>query len=260
MEKGLYLKIKQSNLQIYFALISIIEEATEDIIFLLDNSNRFLINECKNYISFKTIEKESFIEPFKTIEIYIDHKSPMTYIGDFSKARLYFPKLIIHLFFKNLDEKVDKIYFRGLLTTKRFLETLVLLIKIRDTKGINILLKNIFSLRKSFKIDTTLIYFDFTNRGRDIKFKHLDSEYYKEMANFKYIFCPKGDFVWTYRFFETIQVGSIPLCFYEPDINKPFKYKMSISSKSSFLQIDANSNLHNFKNCFHLTLSNEILN
>lgn len=260
MERGLYLKISQSHLQIYFAIISIIEEANEDIIFLLDNSNRLLISECLNYISFKTNEKNSFLEPYKTVEIHIDHVSPMTYIGDITKASLYFPKFIVHLFFKSLDKKADKIYFRGLLTKKRFIETLVLFIKIRDIKGIKILLKSIISFRKSFKIDTSLIYFDFTNRGRDIKFKYIDAEYYKEMANFKYVFCPKGDFVWTYRFFETIQVGSIPICFYEPEINKPFIYKKTISSKLSFSQADANSNLNNFKKYFHLTMSNEILN
>jgi hypothetical protein len=50
-----------------------------------------------------------------------------------------------------------------------------------------------------------------SNRGRDNKFKKKDEEYFKIMSKSKFVLCPNGDFIWSYRFFESIIFKAIPI-------------------------------------------------
>lgn len=50
-----------------------------------------------------------------------------------------------------------------------------------------------------------------SNRGRDKKIKSKDEEYFKLMSKAKFILCPNGSFIWTYRFFEAIIFKAIPI-------------------------------------------------
>jgi hypothetical protein len=52
---------------------------------------------------------------------------------------------------------------------------------------------------------------DASRRGREFPTKCWDVEYYQLMGNCEFILCPNGDFVWTYRFFEAILCGAIPV-------------------------------------------------
>lgn len=56
--------------------------------------------------------------------------------------------------------------------------------------------------------EATIIY---TDRGRDDSIKGRDQEYWDLMSRAKYVLCPDGDFVWTYRFFEAVACGAIPV-------------------------------------------------
>ena len=56
--------------------------------------------------------------------------------------------------------------------------------------------------------EATIIY---TDRGRDESIKGHDAEYWDMMSRAKYVLCPDGDFVWTYRFFEAVACCSIPI-------------------------------------------------
>lgn len=47
--------------------------------------------------------------------------------------------------------------------------------------------------------------------GRQLKRKAWDDGYYKELLETKFQLCPNGDFIWTYRFFEAILCGAIPI-------------------------------------------------
>ena len=50
-----------------------------------------------------------------------------------------------------------------------------------------------------------------TEKGREISKDYLDISYYLTMCHSKFTLCPKGDFNWTYRFFEAIMCKSIPI-------------------------------------------------
>jgi hypothetical protein len=52
---------------------------------------------------------------------------------------------------------------------------------------------------------------DASLRGRQFPEKCWDKTYYQLLANSKFVLCPSGDFVWTYRFFEAILCGAIPI-------------------------------------------------
>lgn len=54
----------------------------------------------------------------------------------------------------------------------------------------------------------TIIY---TDRGRDDSIKGHDQEYWDLMSRAKCVLCPDGDFVWTYRFFEAVACGAVPI-------------------------------------------------
>ena len=56
--------------------------------------------------------------------------------------------------------------------------------------------------------EATIIY---TDNGRNDSIKGYDSQYWDMMQRAKYVLCPDGDFVWTYRFFEAIACGAIPI-------------------------------------------------
>ena len=84
--------------------------------------------------------------------------------------------------------------------------------------------------------DATIIY---TNRGRNDDLKGYDDLYYDTMARAFRVVCPDGDFVWTYRFFEAVACGCIPVVehmhplyegfiFETIDMQQPNKWDMSI--------------------------------
>lgn len=112
-----------------------------------------------------------------TTEYKISHKDP--YIDVLGKRYvLVFPKF---MFDYDLHKKTD-ILFMGLKTPSRekFLS----------------------------KFDAKIIYSD---RGRSMSTKQRDEWYFSEMAKARFVLCPDGDFVWTYRFFEAAIFRAIPI-------------------------------------------------
>ncbi len=67
------------------------------------------------------------------------------------------------------------------------------------------------STGRKFFDKTTGIYIYASDQGRRFPIKVWDEEYYQTLSNSKFILCPDGDFVWTYRFFEAIFCGAIPV-------------------------------------------------
>ncbi len=50
-----------------------------------------------------------------------------------------------------------------------------------------------------------------SKRGRSWPVKGWDQRYVQLLASSQFVLCPDGDFVWTYRFFEAIAAGAIPI-------------------------------------------------
>jgi len=55
------------------------------------------------------------------------------------------------------------------------------------------------------------LYIFASNQGRKFPIKVWDEEYYQTLSKSKFVLCPDGEFVWTYRFFESILCGAIPI-------------------------------------------------
>lgn len=63
-----------------------------------------------------------------------------------------------------------------------------------------------------------------SNKGRYFPVKVWDEEYYEFLANSHFVLCPNGDFTWTYRFFESILCGAIPIVENTCDLYNGFEY------------------------------------
>lgn len=131
-----------------------------------------------------TLQKIRALQALKEINLIenvnIEHtESPITYIGN-KKYSLVFPRFLINHFSL---EKFNDYLFIGLVTPTR---------------------KKFLSQFSSAKIKNS-------KRGRDKMTKVYDIEYFNQLSKSKFILCPNGDFTWTYRFFESILCGSIPI-------------------------------------------------
>ena len=113
------------------------------------------------------------------LPIKIFHQSDAhTIIGD-KQFKLIFPKFMLTY---ECEKNIDQLFI-GLVTTKR-------------KKFLN-----------NFK-DAIVIN---SMRGRLDEIKQKDEEYFRTMAKARFVLCPNGDFVWTYRFFEAIIFKAIPI-------------------------------------------------
>lgn len=209
--KKVYLKYEDNKLQVFFAVLAYVEKFKTKRIFLFDKNNLGILTECEAYCRFEKLDKSNIKSDFETVEISINHQLPSTEIRNIFSAPLLFPRFLKDTYYTHIRYKRNEIYFRGLYTRRRAIEFIKFFLTLKDIKALRIMLTNIIKFKYDFKIETDHVYIFFTKRGRQAKYKYLDEEYYSEMANYKYVFCPPGDFTWTYRFFEAIQVGSIPI-------------------------------------------------
>ncbi|MBL3654832.1 hypothetical protein [Fulvivirga sediminis] len=248
--KPLYFEIPDSTLQVFFVILAYAEQ-NPDKVYLFDESNHSLLQACQKFLSLKLKRITDENEAYSIFNIRIDHSKPETQLLNLS-APLIFPKIIVNRFYKKANLKDHRLYFRGILTKPRFKECMLMFLTIKDFSAtFQMVRKSLKS--KSFQIDTEKVYFDFTDRGRQKEFKYLDDNYYREMSGFKYVFCPKGDFTWTYRFFEAIQLGAIPICKHKHSLYNDFYYyrKIDQSSNHNALKL-IEQNLTSFKSKFYL--------
>jgi len=61
-------------------------------------------------------------------------------------------------------------------------------------------------------------------RGRRFPVKAWDEAYYRLLARARFVLCPNGDFVWTYRFFEAALCGAIPIVEDDCRVYHGFRY------------------------------------
>jgi hypothetical protein len=120
------------------------------------------------------------------------------------------------------DRRKYRYSFQGLITEKRGIlikqwldEKLNQQINLQNNNNLVYRIKRkIFS---KFGFDTTkkrmvgeLLLWE-SDRGRKFPIKAWDNNYYKVLANSDFVLCPSGDCIWSYRFFESILCGAIPI-------------------------------------------------
>jgi hypothetical protein len=202
-----YLKSRVQEIRFFAAMLE------SGFSLLLNSTQRRAFQNNPRYIF-----KSSKLSP-KKLNIIIDHNTPFVIIGSIQK-QLIFPKWLFDT--PNLAKKYE-ITFSGAPTIQRVTDAIAiyefqpgvrliilklfkkLLVNFRNritTRILNSLTQRLTSREKKLR---------WTLRGRSAENKLFDSAYFEEMAQSKYVYCPSGDFLWTYRFYEAIICGSFPL-------------------------------------------------
>ncbi|MEO1377909.1 MAG: exostosin family protein [Cyanobacteria bacterium J06635_10] len=207
--------------------------------------------------------------------LQFNHSSPSSQIGSLQRT-LIFPKGIFDYCRQLwLNERNIKICFAGLVTEKRkntlekwyknnfpnsrlYLNTKEPLI----VRLVNKLLKkiNLPTLPTISKKNINGIVFWSSNRGRVFPVKAWDDQYFRLLANSQFVLCPSGDHVWTYRFFESIMCGAIPIIEQYCPAYEGFRYFTMNDSISSLKCSEEDVN-YNYQLCYErLTIQGEELN
>jgi hypothetical protein len=63
-----------------------------------------------------------------------------------------------------------------------------------------------------------------STRGRVFPIKAWDEEYFRVLLRSRFVLCPNGDYVWSYRFFEAMLCGAIPIVEETADAYEGFTY------------------------------------
>jgi hypothetical protein len=163
--------------------------------------------------------------------IYIDHKSPLTSINNLKRPLIFPNNMFDYCRFNwNQNRNID-FFISGLLTKSRLDIISKWLSKHSDqsSKKVNfdlslIKLKNLLVLkysnlrRKGFFIEHRITFnnsmrlcFTPSTIGRYFPKKAWDDKYFRELTKSKFVLCPNGDYIWTYRFFESMICGAIPI-------------------------------------------------
>ena len=158
-------------------------------------------------------------------DVEITHKeNPSCRIGNLKTVLLYPHCMVDRCQSLWNEQRTINFSFSGLITAKRkqALENWInshfevqnkLFKNIKEHKEgnkISRLYKNLIGSREIFDEETG-IYMFASNKGRIFPIKVWDEKYYSILSNSKFVLCPDGEFVWTYRFFEAIFCGAIPI-------------------------------------------------
>ena len=158
------------------------------------------------------------------LDFLIDHCKPSTNVSGIS-AELIFPEW----FFDGFDvDKEDIVIFEGLVTRQRIKYLVKLLGYGAIREKLSLLIYNISRRYGGFFISRLLskanVKVNFSYNGRKKEFKLYDKSYFLNLSQSKYVICPPGDFVWTYRFFETMMSKSIPIINHEDEYIKKYGF------------------------------------
>lgn len=185
--------------------------------------------------------------------VKINHSVPETNIGNIKKP-IIFPKAITtHLKENWIDNKTIDYSFTGLLTLKR---KNVLEEWIRKNQNLNYSIDT----DKEYSINIGNLYLSSSKNGRSFPKKSWDTEYYDILLKSKFVICPSGDFIWSYRFFEAILCGAIPIIEENCEAYNGFKfYYMDDTIKD--LNYSKDIIKHNYQLCIdRITINKNILN
>ena len=201
----------------------------------------------------------------------ISHSEPLTSVGQIVRP-LIFPHSITN-YCRTLwtDRRKHRFSFQGLITEKR--KTL-LEDWIEDKLNERVSLSNRKNTLSKIKrkvisrigFDTTrkrrigaLLLWE-SDRGRNFPIKAWDDEYFRVLANSEFVLCPSGDYIWSYRFFESALCGAIPIVEKDCSAYDGFRF-LSFHDQVADLKWAKEDAEHNFKACVEkLTVPATIVN
>lgn len=157
-------------------------------------------------IKYKVDQKRSH-----KLDVNISHSKPYVTLGHYRQPLLFPQRMFEYCSSFWARERNTDFLFLGLVTPERQKVLHEWRRLINQKTSSKIIIKN-------------------SERGRQFPNKAWDEDYYKMMANARFVLCPNGDFVWTYRFFEATMCGAIPIVQEDCDLYKGFTYYRSNSS------------------------------
>jgi len=257
MKKVFYPKIPYSYIQ-SIRLVHALMESEFDIRVPKEHASKFKILKDKFSVQYGIAKKETLaIEEFK-----ISHIKPLTSVGSIQRP-LIFPHSIINycrsIWKKNRDLSVS---FSGLLTKKRkkVIEEWYILNSQFNKNKLNMLCLNLYRLNnkikkfagippKKYTIQIGNLHLLFSERGRYFPIKSWDEEYFQLLSRSKFVLCPSGDYIWTYRFFESILCGAIPIVEEKCEVYEGFAFKMMNEFIGNNMIWDPEIAEYNYKLC-----------
>lgn len=224
-------------------LAQALSESQFELVIATHHLDKFTLLKDKFGMEF-TSSCNNAIDITKFIEL--SHSEPITSIGGLYRP-LLFPHAIVNYCRRLWNVKREhKFSFAGLIQSsrKKLIEDWI-----KQNLSKNIILPNVnsFFLRVNRYL-SKLFFGNFcykrrigdlflwsSDRGRVFPIKSWDNNYFELLANTEFTLCPAGDFIWTYRFFEAILCGSIPVI------------EKDCSAYSGFRYFYLNENIKNMK-------------
>ena len=177
----------------------------------------------------------------------INHEAPITGLGSLEKP-LIFPVPILE-YCKTIwnSDRKHQFTFAGLITKSRNVLISTWINTNITNEKFTLPITDSFSNKwrskifNFFNIDSTvsktigsLIIWS-SNKGRKFPVKAWDDDYFKVLADSKFVLCPSGVCIWSYRFFESILCGAIPIVEKNCEAYKGFKFKYMDEDASKFV-------------------------
>lgn len=249
---------------------------------LAESDFRVAIRSSEMY-KFSILEKEFGISLFSssssedngefdiTANLRFCHEEPQTTIGSLSR-HLIFPSEVSRRCRSIWNkERTIPYSFQGLITRKRKAlisswveKNISNKHKISDTNSwIQNLRRKVLSkagLDYTVKKKMGDLLLWSSDKGRSFPGKTWDKEYFEILSNSRYVLCPSGDYTWSYRFFEAILCGAIPIVEEVCEAYEGFKFFLF---KDSIEELECTQEYveHNYELCTtRLTIPKAVLN
>lgn len=212
----------------------------------------------------------------------ISHRDPLTSIGSVQRPLIFPHAMFAHCRRQWPVHRTHRFSFAGLFTPVRMqviqewmhrnFQSDNSTIRLRASKSRPSLLRRLLSktgllhrVSKVFKPSVHRqqvgpVFFWASTRGRMFPDKAWDSEYYELLLNSQFVLCPSGDYVWTYRFFEAMICGAMPIIEEYTDVYEGFRFR-TMAEAAEGLRWSIEDAEFNFRQCQErLTVPLELLN
>lgn len=238
MEKNLSLQLPFDYLQ-EIRLAHAVSESGYSV--AIQSSDRIKFEQLEKVFGIKFPLQNEVVSLVTDIEIRHKGAIPQTRIGHLERPLIFPHAMLYHCRALWSDERPIDYCFLGLVTKarKKWL-SYILRKKVSGFWGwlgklrLQVILNNFLS---KLGVSSGYVLVTATTRGRSFPGKSWDEEYYTYMASSKFVLCPSGDAgcPWTYRFFEAMLCGAIPVVENETPAYKAFYYLTNDDEQADFI-------------------------
>lgn len=195
--------------------------------------------------------------------LYVDHFTPRTKVGTITRPLVMPHAILDHCRARWPEDRPLDVSFAGLLTESRQLAINTWLrasgleeVQL-EAQGTTLFHKaarrigRMVGINPSRTVSTRNVTIVTSDQGRRFPVKSWNPDYYDLLLRSKFVLCPSGDFksrgiAWTYRFFETVMAGAMPIIEEPCDIYAGFEYHL-MSEPLGALRWQKDRALHNFE-------------